>query len=89
MSHGKRSMEFTELADFTLNRPDEPPMLAKHNVIKRSQVVARGIQEVGLGEADGEDPLVLVQRDGDRVTGVDFLCKCGRSAKLKLEYDEE
>jgi hypothetical protein len=88
MNQGKRSAEFTELAEFTIGGPDQPQLSHKRNVIKSRQVVRKGVQEVGLNETNQEDPLLLVERDGDRVTGVEFLCKCGRSASLKLEYDD-
>jgi hypothetical protein len=89
MSRGKGTEEFTELADFTLGGTVPRASRSPRNVIKRRQVVRRGVEEVGVDEKSSEDPLLYVQRDGDRVTGVDFLCKCGRSASLRLEYDEE
>ena len=89
MSRGTKKDEFTELADFTFGTGDTSQLAHKRNIIKRDQVIQKGVEEVGLDEKHQEDPLVFVQRDGDRVTEVDFLCKCGRSASLKLEYDEE
>lgn len=82
--------DFTDLAEFHFGAAKAPEMPnSKHNVLKRCQVVRKGIEEVGLGEESPDDPLVLVQREDDRVTGVDFRCICGRSASLRLEYDEE
>lgn len=86
----RRLDEFMELADFRLGPKSEPEAVGgRHNVIKRSQIVRKGVEEVGLGEESADDPMVFVQRDGEQVTGVEFVCKCGRSAKLRLEYDEE
>ncbi len=81
--------EFKELADCTQEHEKHRGVDARRNVVKRAQVVRKGIEEVGLEERSAEDPMIYVQRDGDRVTGVDFQCKCGRSASLRLEYDEE
>lgn len=89
MNKSTRVEDFTELADFKPGGEDHRALKTKKNVIKRTQVVKRGVEEVGLDEKNSQDPLVFVQRDGDRVTSVDFLCKCGRSASLRLEYDEE
>jgi hypothetical protein len=89
MNRGTRTEDFTELADFKLGGEDRQAFRSKKNVIKRKQVIKKGVEEVGLDEKNSQDPLVFVQRDGDRVTSVDFLCKCGRSASLRLEYDEE
>jgi hypothetical protein len=90
MSKDRRLEDFTELAEFRFGDTRAPEMpSAKHNVLKRSQVVRKGIEEVGLGEDGPEDPLVSVQREGDHVTSVDFRCICGRSASIRLEYDEE
>lgn len=89
MSLGKGTMEFTELADFSLGGAEPQAVISRKNVLKRSQVLRRGVEEVGVNENSPEDPLVFVQREGDLVTGVDFLCKCGRSASLRLTYDEE
>jgi hypothetical protein len=84
MSRGKGTEEFTELADFTLGGAELHAPGSRRNVLKRRQVMRRGVDD-----KSPDDPLLFVQRDGDRVTGVDFLCKCGRSASLRLEYDEE
>ena len=89
MSRGKGTEEFTELADFTLGGAEPHVPGSRKNVLKREQIVRKGVEEVGVDEKSSEDPLLFVQRDGDRVTGVDFLCKCGRSASIRLEYDEE
>jgi hypothetical protein len=90
MSHSKMGDGFMELAEFRLGGGKEPEMPSSvHNVLKKSRVIRKGVEEVGLGEEHQDDPMVFVQRDGDRVTSVDFLCKCGRSASLRLEYDEE
>ena len=89
MIRQEQAEEFKELADCTLGHEKHRGVSAKRNVVKRAQVVRKGIEEVGLEERSAEDPMVYVQRDGDRVTGVDFQCKCGRSASLRLEYDEE
>jgi|WetSurMetagenome_2_1015567.scaffolds.fasta_scaffold28657_4 hypothetical protein len=89
MSRGKGTDEFTELADFTLGGAEAHAPGSRRNVLKRKQVLRRGVEEVGVDDKSPDDPLLFVQRDGDRVTGVDFLCKCGRSASLRLEYDEE
>jgi hypothetical protein len=86
---GRQNEEFTELADFTAEGCHKNPPRLTRNVVKRKQAVARGVQEVGMDEKHPDDPLVLLQRDGDTVTKVDFLCKCGRSASIRLEYDEE
>jgi hypothetical protein len=89
MGKVKNAEEFTELADFALGGKQEQGPQSSHNVIKRNQVVRKGVQEVGMDEKHPDDPLVYVQREGDHVTQIDFLCKCGRSASLRLEYDEE
>ena len=89
MNRGVKNQEFTELAEFTFGTGDTPQLAHARNIIKRNQVIQRGVEEVGLDEKHQEDPLVFVQRDGDRVTEVNFLCKCGRSASLRLEYDKE
>jgi len=90
MSREKRSEDFTELAEFQMGATKEPERaMVTRNVLKRNQVIRKGVEEVGMGEENSDDPLVFVQRDGDKVTGVDFQCKCGRSASLRLEYDEE
>jgi hypothetical protein len=86
---GRLNEDFTELADFTLGSGSQNPPRLTHNVIKRRQVIRKGIQEVGMDEKHSEDPIVFLQRDGDKVTKVDFLCKCGRSASIRLEYEEE
>lgn len=90
MSREKRFEDFTELAEFRFGGSKEADQLSSgHNVLKRHQIIRKGVEEVGVGDENSDDPMVFVQREGDKVTGVDFHCKCGRSASLRFEYDEE
>jgi hypothetical protein len=89
MSSGTEMDSFTELAVFAVGGEEQHETSSRRNVLKRGQFIRRGVEEVSVDQKGPDDPLVFVQREGDHVTGIDFLCKCGRSASLRLEYDEE
>ena len=78
---------FTDLAEFrTL---DAQPSAARGNIIKAHRVCIAGKQKIGIIESGNDQPTVLVHKDGDVVTGAEFLCTCGRRATIEFEYDEK
>ncbi len=62
---------------------------ARENVVKASHIVNRGAQELHTVENDPGQPDIVVHREGNKVISLDFQCKCGCSAAVRFEYDEE
>ncbi|MGA9120031.1 MAG: hypothetical protein WB699_11775 [Bacteroidota bacterium] len=77
---------FLDLASY--KKVDMPSKL-HGNIIKAAHVSAVGAQKVGILAETKDDPMVILHKDGDRVTSAEFICKCGRSATLHLEYEQE
>lgn len=78
---------FTDLTEF--RKIGSRQVRSEDNVIKSVQVVQKGVQEVLHGADDHTSPEIVVHREGDTVIAIDFLCKCGHSATVRFEYDEE
>ena len=78
---------FVDLASFESVQPTK--RRNQGNMIKGSCVVTRGIQKIEVSEGEGEQPTVIVHRVGDVVESVEFVCKCGQTTVLKLEYGGE
>jgi len=79
--------QFTDLLAY-----DKVDTFKKHsaqNVIKSSHVVKRGAQQVSLPAGDGDEPTLLIHREGDQIVSIELRCRCGRATSVRLEYDEE
>ena len=79
--------DFTDLAAF--KKVGMAQMRAENNVIKSVHVVHSGVEEIHRDTADQSSPDVVVHREGDVIVSIDFVCKCGHSASVKLAYDKE
>ena len=79
--------EFTDLSAY--QRVKMPGIRSDDNVIKRVHVVHSGVEEIHRDTDDQGAPDIVVHREGDVVVAIDFVCKCGHSASIRLAYDEE
>ncbi len=84
---GTMGDEFTDLAAY--KKVNTPGIRSDDNVIKRVHVIHSGVEEIHRDDVDHASPDIVVHRDGDIVTSIDFVCKCGHSASIRLVYDEE
>jgi hypothetical protein len=84
---GTPEEEFTDLASY--KKVNMPGIRSDDNVIKRVHVVHSGVEEIHRDIDSHGSPDIVVHRNGDVVVGIDFICKCGHSASVQLEYDEE
>lgn len=81
--------ETTPFMDLASYKQIEMPTRQHGNIIKAAHVSLGGSQRVGvLGDAKDE-PMVVLHKEGERVTSAEFVCVCGRSAILHLEYEQE
>jgi hypothetical protein len=79
--------DFTDLAEF--KKIGMAHLRAENNVIKSVHVVQTGVEEIHRDVADQNAPDIIVHRNGDSIVSIDFVCKCGHSASIRLAYDEE
>lgn len=66
--------------------PQPPP---GKNLLKGHEVVLSGTVMVEHEDTSPSEPTVLLHRDGDLVTSIEFCCVCGRNATVQLEYGGE
>jgi hypothetical protein len=80
---------FTDLAEYRKVAPTGE-RIERGNVIKSHSVRLRGVEQIGvaMNEVKGQ-PSVHVHKEGDRVEWIEFLCSCGRNAKVRFEYEAE
>jgi hypothetical protein len=78
--------QFMDLAEY---RRADVPRRVRGNIIKSTQVFLGGTQQIGQAAGESDDPVVLLHREGERITSAEFVCRCGRCAILNLEYAQE
>jgi len=61
----------------------------KSSVIKSSSVKHGGVQTIEIIEGETSEPSIHIQREGNRIESIDFVCTCGKTAHVSLEYEEE
>ncbi|HTY39059.1 MAG TPA: hypothetical protein VMH23_18215 [Bacteroidota bacterium] len=59
------------------------------SIIKSTSVKDAGVARIEIIDGDQASPRIQIQREGDRIKQIEFVCPCGKSAHLDLEYDEE
>lgn len=78
---------FTDLSEY--KNVGTSNLRAQANVVKGMHIVHRGTEEIHRSAQDADQPEIFVQRDGETVISIDFVCKCGRSTSVRFEYEEE
>ncbi len=77
---------FLDLASYT--RVDVPEQI-RGNIIKAAHISIGGTEKVGVLAGMKDDPVVVLRKEGERVTSAEFVCKCGRSVILEMDYEQE
>ena len=57
------------------------------NLIKSKHISCSGTKTIDVSHAASNQPTVIMHRDGDTVTAIEFVCTCGASTLVSLEYD--
>ena len=66
-----------------------PVTSVKSSVVKSSAIQYNGVAKIEIIDGTHAEPAIQVQREGDRIKKIEFICPCGKSAHLDLEYVEE
>jgi hypothetical protein len=61
----------------------------RSSVIKSTVIKDAGVAKIEIIDGEKGSPAIQVQREGDKIKQIEFICPCGKSAHLDLEYDEE
>ena len=80
-------LSFVELASYRAVTTDRRKIGG--NVIKAKNVAMTGVLQVGAGTDPSDQPTVTIHREGEKILGAEFLCKCGRCAVLEFDYEGE
>jgi len=80
--------EFTPLS-LHIARARSQDVSFQKTVLKSQQVRDAGVVEIEPGDQDSRTPTVLVHREGEKITKVEFCCVCGAHSVVQLVYDQE
>ena len=58
-------------------------------ILKNISVEVMKFQHLESHADDFTEPTVTINRDGDRIESIEFVCTCGKSKTLVFEYDVE
>ena len=61
----------------------------KSSVIKSTSVKDRGVAKIEIIDGESTEPSIYIHRQGERISKIEFVCSCGKSTHLDLEFDEE
>jgi hypothetical protein len=78
---------FLDLASFVRVTPRAS--INKSSVIKSSFVKDDGNQKIEILDGDSTEPTIHIQRTGEKIEHIEFICPCGKSSHVTLEYDQE
>jgi hypothetical protein len=81
--------ETTPFLDLASYKQVDMPRTSRGNIIKAQHVTVGGSQKIGVLADAKDQPVVILHNDGERVVSAEFVCVCGRSATLHLEYEQE
>jgi hypothetical protein len=65
-----------------------PPAFAgkQGNLIKGHSLSCTGIRMIEVDSQDHDQPTIITHRDGETITAIEFVCPCGCSTVVSLEY---
>ncbi len=65
------------------------PERVRGNIIKAAHIVSSGTEQVGVLANGKDEPVVVLHKEGEQVVSAEFVCKCGRSVTLHMDYEQE
>ena len=83
----KDSSSFVDLTAYESVRTQS--LRVSSTIIKSAAVKDSGVAQIEIIDGDQVAPRIQIQREGDTIKQIEFICTCGKSAHLDLEYDEE
>jgi hypothetical protein len=84
-----KEQEHTNFVDLASYKNANIPPQIRGNIIKARHVSIQNSVLVGTVQGTKNDPVILLHREGERVIAAEFVCKCGRTATLHLDYGED
>jgi hypothetical protein len=81
------SAGFVDLSSFS--HVDTSVTSAKSSVIKSPLVRNNGVAKIEVLDGNKTEPTIHVHRQNDKITKIEFICSCGKSTDVDLEYEDE
>ncbi|MCX6138818.1 MAG: hypothetical protein NTV54_15165 [Ignavibacteriales bacterium] len=66
-----------------------PPNSRLGNIIKQSAVPTEQVHSHAQAAMEQDKPRIVLHRNGDQIVRIEFICHCGRTSEIVLEYDGE
>jgi hypothetical protein len=61
----------------------------KSSIIKATSVSDKGIAKIDVIDGESAEPSIFIHREEERISKIEFVCSCGKSTHLDMEYDGE
>ena len=87
MSTDTRENGFTDFLEYKASVA--APKARSSNVIKATEARFQSSHQVEIPDVEGDQPSVILHHVGGTVQNIEFACKCGRTALVRVEYEEE
>ncbi len=78
---------FVELGSTSL--PKQTTARSDGNIFKNIQASSVQFNSFSENKPSECEPVVTIQRDGDKIESIEFLCSCGKSKTLTFDYDDK
>ena len=59
----------------------------KGNIVKNQSVQETEAPPVSEESQKSEEPRVIIHRNDNIVTGIEFICTCGQRSEIRFEYE--
>ncbi len=57
------------------------------NILKADSVDSGTARKIEVEATEGDQPGVILHRNGEIIESVEIVCLCGRHSEIRLEYD--
>jgi len=79
--------DFVDLVSYEAVQTARRPLYG--NVIKGKSTVARGVHTIEIADGSDDRPSVMIHKEQEVVEAIEFVCKCGREAAVRFDYEGE
>ena len=61
----------------------------RSSIIKSTSVKEKGIAKIEVISGNETEPSIYIHRQDEKISKIEFICSCGKSTHLDLEYEDE
>ncbi len=61
----------------------------RSNLIKSASILERGAAKIEYMDGEHTEPSIVVHRQDEKVARIEFICSCGKTSTISLEYEDQ